>query len=309
MLAQSLKTEIRCVEDLFTVIENSPIRNPKPTVQHLWFTYDWQDSIKDCLTEKQLENHSFYNSFRISKSDGKVLLQAKPLPQDSEWGPATGIQILKTGVEFPPVSASEFRVEDLNLGKAMMSLKPYFAKMPEEEAKFVSKSWENLFNKLEGLPRRRCNLGSMKISELPKQCEPIQVVDVQVEEQQNIPPLKGQVYPAHLEEGVFTQEVNVGVDVALYTRSKRSRPWLGRVTEIDSVLGKFKLQWFSRRSRGTTFYSMENNDGSPFVSEQEFLSVMLWGFSENQTNSSFTVAQYWLDRIAKEAEEHDKCYE
>ena len=54
---------------------------------------------------------------------------------------------------------------------------------------------------------------------------------------------------------------------------------------------------------------MENNDGSPFVSEQEFLSVMLWGFAENQTNSSFTVAQYWLDRIAKEAEEHDKCYE
>ena len=71
--------------------------------------------------------------------------------------------------------------------------------------------------------------------------------------------------------------------------------------------GKFKLQWFSRRSRGSIFYGMKHADGSTFVSEQNVLSVMLWEFSENKTESSFSVSPYWLDKIAKEAEMHDEC--
>ena len=309
ILAQSLKTEIRCIEDLFAIIENSPITNPKPTVEHLWYIFDWQNSIKDSLTDKQLENHSFYNSFRIQKSEGHVMLQAKPLPQDSEWGPPTGIQLLKSGIDFPPVSAAGFRVEDLNLEKAMMSMKPYFARMPKDEENYVSKSWEKLVDKLEGLSRRQSNFESMKIAELPRQCEPIIDINIEAEGRKDLPPLKGEVYPANLEEGVFTQEICVGMDVAVYTRSKRSRPWLGRVTEIAPEPGKFMLQWFSRRSKGSTFYGMKNADGSPFVSKQDFLSVMFWEFSEKKSDSSFTVAPYWLDKIAKEAISHDKCYE
>ena len=32
-----------------------------------------------------------------------MILQAKPLPQDSEWEPPTGIQLLKSDAEFPAV--------------------------------------------------------------------------------------------------------------------------------------------------------------------------------------------------------------
>ena len=97
------------------------------------------------------------------------------------------------------------------------------------------------------------------------------------------------------------------MDVAVYTKSKRSRPWLGRVTELNTEQGKFKMQWFSRRSRGSTFYGMKNADGSNFVSEQDVLSVMFWEFTENKNESSFTVSRYWLDKIEKEAEMHDRC--
>ena len=305
-MAQSLKTEVRCIEDLFSIIENSAI-TPKPSVQHLWYIFDWKKLIQDQLTQKQLENHSFYNSFRIKKSDGHVMLQAKPLPQDSEWGPSTGIQLLKLDAEFPPVTSAGFRVEDLNLGKAMSSLKPYISQLPSDEKEFVSKSWERLVDKLESLPRRQDNLEKMKIQELPKQLESNEQIDLQIDGEKDLPELKGEIYPAILEEGLFQQEVCLGMDVAVYTKSKRSRPWLGRVTELNTEPGRFKMQWFSRRSRGSTFYGMKNADGSNFVSEQDVLSVMFWEFTENKNESSFTVSRYWLDKIEKEAEMHDRC--
>ena len=305
-MAQSLKTEVRCIEDLFKIIETSPI-TPKPTVQHLWYIFDWNSSIQDNLTQKQLENHSFYNSFRIKRTDGQVLLQAKPLPQDSDWGPPTGIQLLKRGVQFLPVSAASFRVEDLNLEKAMMSLKPYIAQMSDKEKLFVSKSWEKLVSTLENLPRRQNNFETMKIDQFPKQCDRSTNIDLQLEVTRELPELRGEIYPANLAEGSFRHEVSVKMDVAVYTKTKRSRPWLGRVTKVNSENGKFTLQWFSRRSRGSTFYGMKNADGSPFVSEQNVLSVMLWEFSENKTETSFSVSPYWLDKIAKEAEMHDEC--
>ena len=308
ILAQSLKTEIRCIEDLFEIIRNSPI-TPKPSVEHLMFVNDWQGSISDCLTKKQLANHSFYNSFRIKKCEGKVLLQAKPLPQDSEWEPPTGIQLLKSDAEFPAAGATSFRVEDLNLGKALSSLRPYLAQMQPEERVKILESWEKLINELESLPRRKENLEKMKIEDLPRRT----VRDnrnnvVEMDEPRAVPNLQGQIYPEDLEEGTFNHEVQKGMDVAVYTQSKRGRPWLGRVSEIDKKKGKFKLQWFSRRSRGNTYYAMMNTDGSPFVSEQDVCVVMLWEFSEKKTESSFEVSSYWLDKIAIEYEKHDDCY-
>ena len=138
---------------------------------------------------------------------------------------------------------------------------------------------------------------------LPRQREK-DFVDVDEAVSRDVPELKGQVYPEQLVEGSFEKEISAGMDVAVYTRIKRSRPWLGRVVSIDSKCQKFKLQWFARRSRGSTFYGMSNSDSSPFVSEQDVCSVMLWDFS-----ISFSVSSYWLDKIAATYEEHDKCYE
>ena len=308
ILTQSLKTEIKCIEELFSIIENSPV-SPKPSVEHLWYIYDWQNCISGCLTVKQLENHSFYNGFRIKRCQGNVILQAKPLPQDVEWEPKTGIQLLKPGTEFPPVGAASFRVEDLNLQKAISSLKPYISQMQPEEKDKILKSWERLVNTLESLPRRKDHLKKMKIEELPRQTDRELDNNLDLDLNKHVPELKGQVYPERLEEGQFNQEVFLGMDVAVYTQSKSNRPWLGRVNEIDRERKKFKLQWFSRRSRGTTYYAMKNPDGSPFVSEQDVCCVMLWEFSDRKTESSFDVSNYWLEKIAVEYGKHDNCYD
>ena len=236
------------------------------------------------------------------------MLQAKPLPQDTEWEPPTGIQLLKPGTEFPPVGAGSFRVQDLNLEKAFSSLKPYISQMQPEEKVNILKSWEKLVNTLEGLPRRADHLEKMKIEELPRQVDREFGNNLDIDLPKNIPELKGQIYPEGLEEGEFNQEVSMGMDVAVFTQSKRNRPWLGRVSEIDRVRGKFKLQWFSRRSRGTTYYAMKNSDGSPFVSEQDVCCVMLWEFTDRKMESSFDVSNYWLEKIAVEYEKHDNCY-
>ena len=236
------------------------------------------------------------------------MLQAKPLPNDAEWEPPTGIQLLKPGAEFPPVGAGSFRVEDLNLEKALSSLKPYISQMQPEERDKILKSWEKLVNTLEGLPRRTDHFEKMKIEELPRQVYREFSSDLDLDLPKHTPELKGQIYPERLEEGEFNQEIHLQMDVAVYTQSKRNRPWLGRVNEIDHVRGKFKLQWFSRRSRGTTYYAMKNSDGSPFVSEQDLGCVMLWEFSDRKTDSSFNVSNYWLDKISLEYTQHDSCY-
>ena len=59
--------------------------------------------MEDNLTEKSLENHSFYHSFRFFKEDDTALMQAKHLPQDHEWTPSTGIRLVKENVIFEPV--------------------------------------------------------------------------------------------------------------------------------------------------------------------------------------------------------------
>ena len=80
----------------------------------------------------------------------------------------------------------------------------------------------------------------------------------------------------------MNQEVQTGMDVAVYTQSKKGRPWIGRVSEIDKKKGKFNLQWFSRRSRGNTYYAIKNIDGSPFESEQDICVVKLCGSSQKR---------------------------
>ena len=37
----------------------------------------------------------------------------------------------------------------------------------------------------------------------------------------------------------MNQEVQTGMDVAVYTQCKKGRPWIGRVSEIDKKRGKF----------------------------------------------------------------------
>ena len=89
---------------------------------------------------KDLRNHSFYNAFQFKKENGSVKLRCKKLPQDLEWKPPTGIQLIKNDVDFVPVPAEEFRVEDLKLYEIFKSLNRYLGTMGNDEKLKVSKS-------------------------------------------------------------------------------------------------------------------------------------------------------------------------
>ena len=148
----------------------------------------------------------------------------------------------------------------------------------------------------------------MKIAELPKQSvsEP-QVVpeEFQFVQEKEIPALRGDIIPEDLDEGEFDDEIVEGLDVVCYTRSKAHRPWIGRVTEVRPGQ-KFVINWYSRkRGSANTFHAMVKN-AQPYCSTQENACVILWGFSEQRTNNTFFVSNYWLLKIKSEYSVYDK---
>ena len=306
-MCQELKSEIRSLDDLFEKLVGAPIV-PKAEVEHFLFTWDWKSFIEDNLTDKDLENHSFYHQFQFVKGDGFVRMKAKHMPQDSEWTPSTGIRLVKEGVSFEPISASEFRIEKLDLTHVFRDLQKYFQRLPMPLRMKVSSSWDALRDTLEKLPGRRMNLEKMKITDLPKQSMlsfPTVPEEFQYIYEKEIPALRGDIFPESLDEGKFEDEIMEGLDVVCYTRSKAKRPWVGRVTEVMPG-GKFVINWYARKKGNlNTFYAMKVN-GKLYLSVQENACVILWGFSEQRQKDSFVVTNYWLAKIRSDYETYDK---
>ena len=308
ILCQELKTEIKSLDDLFDKLKSAPIV-PKAEVEHFLYTWDWKSFVEDHLTEKSLENHSFYHSFKFFHDGDTVLMQAKHLPQDIEWTPSTGIRLVKESAVFEPVVAAEFRIEQLNLTHIFRDLMKYFQRLPVNIKIKVSSSWDALRSTLENLPGKRMNIAKMKISELPKQVlnsQPDLPEHFEYVIEKEIPELKGDIFPETLDEGDFEEEIIEGLDVVCYTKSKSSnRPWLGKVTEILPEQ-TFVIQWYSRkRGNQNEFHGMEE-DGKPFTSVQENACVILWGFSVKKSEKCFIVSNYWLSKIKNEYAVYDK---
>ena len=309
ILTQEFKAEIRTVEELITKIKNAPII-PKAKVHHLFYIYDWKQFISPNLTEKGLKNHSHYNSFQFKLDNGVVNLRAKKFPQNSEWHPEEGIQLLKDDINYEPVAPAEFREEDLNLEKVLTDLrKIYLPLVPEKDQKKVSDSWEKLVSTLERVPKKQ--LPSMKIMEIMKQspCDPPGIPDIihEFQEKETPPALVGEHRPPVVVESNFVEEWKVGMNVVILTSCKRNRPWVGRVVKIISA-SEFQIQWFERRNRSNTFWASTNKDGSPYVSAASVESVMFWEMAVDSGPESFVLSEYWLKRISFEYSSHDSCY-
>ena len=304
ILCQELKCEIRSVDELIDKIKNAPI-SPKPEVEHLWYTWDWASFIKDHMA-KELKNHSWYNSFQFKKEEGSVRLRCKKFPQDPEWKPPTGIRLVKDNLKIEPVGVEEFRVEDLKMDEIFRSVNKYLSTMTLSDRIRTSSSWDRLRETLENLPRRAPNLPRLKLLDLPKQERGSHAPSGLPDLDQDVPELMGEVFPAELLESDFSSSIHEGMDVVVYTKSK-SRPWVGRVVEILQA-ERFKLHWFSRRSRSKTFFAMHNNDGTKFVSEEDCDAVMLWEMTTDITETSFVLTDYWLKKIQEEYSAHDQCY-
>ena len=305
ILTQELKkSEIKTLEDLVDLIENSPI-NPKPDVESLRWTWDWKQFITGHLSEKKLENHSFFNAFRIVQEDGTTRLRVKRLPQETLWGPPTGVNLLKKNITYDPVQASEFRVASLNLDKVVHDLQRYFQKMPTHVRVTVSNSWNKLKETLEALPRMRNNLPPMKLLDLPKLPGHVTPVlpdhyEFVAEKPYDLPELVGQV----CEVDLFDEHIQEGVDVVVYTKSKVGRPWVGRVQEILPGQ-KFVIHWYDRQGKSLKFHQMMKSKKEPYLSKLPNSSVMFWSVFVNRTETSFQLTPYWLTKIAKEYEKYD----
>ena len=107
----------------------------------------------------------------------------------------------------------------------------------------------------------------------------------------------------------FQSELRKGMDVAIYTESKKDRPWLGRVVEVKDDGLSFEVQWFKRKGRSSTYYALTNKDGSMYSSLVDAETVMFWEFTENKKTDSFELSKDWLEKIQQEYESHDICYQ
>merc|ERR1712183_1117196 len=98
--------------------------------------------------------------------------------------------------------------------------------------------------------------------------------------------------------------IRVGLDVIIYTESREERPWIGRVARILEDK-KFYIHWFRRNGKGTKFHAMFNPDNTPYISELELSSVMMWDISAQRSENNFQVTPYRLAQIGKEYKKYD----
>ena len=277
--------ELPDVETLKQTIAKAPMK-PPPIVESMWYSWDWKTFVEPRLNP--LENHSLFNSFMLKKEGGEVRFRYKKLPQSPEYGPLEGIQLVKTREGLEPIKAAEFRVEALQLDKLMRGLQPYFNTMDLENKMTVVTRWEGLKKKLEALPARLEGLKRMDIEELPtsseRDTEGFQALESEDENRQ----IRGKFFEEMVEEGNLEDEICVNMDVAVYTVQKRKRPWVGRVASLKNR-ETFVVQWFEKDKTSKTgkYVAMEHENGSPYTSELDQSSVMLWSFTESRTDDSF----------------------
>ena len=298
------KIELKTLEDLEESIRKSI--NPTPDVERLNFVWDWKGFISGKFSDRELSNHSFYNAFQIVKEGEVTKLRAKRLPQDNVWLPPTGIELIKQNIVYDPVLCADFRIESLNLAKVACDLIKYFKTMPTPVRTLVSDSWCRLRETLEGLPKRQKNIPSMKITDLPKSSLTTTIdlpdeYDFVLSDRSDLPEISGQV----CEVGLFDAAVRVDIDVVVYTREVKGRPWVGRVTKVNTNK-TFELQWFDRKGKGSTFRAMKTSDNEPYITKLDNSVVMFWDISDQRMSDSFHLSPYWLSKIQKEYEKYDK---
>jgi hypothetical protein len=259
--------------------------------------------------EEELRNHSNYHAFNIKKEGGFVKLRGKRYLFDEEWTPCTGIRLMKEGTEFSPVGPAEFRIDKLNLAKVFQHLQRFFITLPLVERMSVQGSWDNLKEKLEKLPMQAESLQKMNICDLRPQDSDILTKLPQhfahLSQDEEIPDLEGETFPEELDEAYFQEDVKEGVDVLIYTRTKLGRPWLGRVLrKIDQA--NFTIQWYEKRKGNLNkFYASKQADGTPYTSDLETGTVILWNFSSRIDDESFSVNHFFLNKFKEEYCRHD----
>ena len=161
---------------------------------------------------------------------------------------------------------------------------------------------------LESLPLKQELLPKMDLKALPVQQPqiPSQHITQVLEEEEPLQEIMGDFYSDNCEQGDIVSELFTGVDVCMYTTSKRSRPWVGRVVEVKKS-NQFTPHWYGRSSnKSNTFKALYNDDCSPYIEMHNMDSVMFWAFAEDKTDSSFVISNYWMECVKHQYINNDK---
>ena len=169
----------------------------------------------------------------------------------------------------------------------------------------VSK-WDALKKTLESLPAKKASLRKMDLSKLPRQVVQVES-EAEVGVEEDIRQIRGVFLEGVIEEGDIEREMGVGMDVCVYTRMKRKRPWVGRVTDVKDR-ETFVMNWYEKdtASKCGKFIAMQNDDGTLYVTDLDVTSVMFWSFTENREEASFVITPYWLDCLKREYSRMDQ---
>ena len=303
ILANEFKSEIRTVEELVLKMVNAPI-DPKPVVHHQNFIWDWKKYVEDSLYP--LENHSVFNSFEFQKESGEVRFRYKKLPQDPEYGPKSGLMLVKDTFHLQePVPVADLRLEKLELDKLLRNLEPFFKTIPLPEQMGVRSKWEQLKKSLEALPAQSNTFEKMEISTLPKNTP--RPESGNLDDTQNQEEIRGRYHHEYVDDGDLQEELQDGTDVCIYTASKRSRPWVGRVLKTYPEEGEFEVQWYEKdkSSKHGRYIAMTYPNDAPYVSRMPYSTVMVWSFTEQRGEFEFVISSYWQQYLKSEYEKLD----
>ena len=154
---------------------------------------------------------------------------------------------MKNGIDFSHIHEADFRIENLNLPLVFHHLyTKYFPQLEEDERKLVISSWEKLRTDLESSSNRQ--FPHMSILDFPKQAKRLEVTVpgyIQEHFKDEVRELKG---AKHISEpqasaSVFKLDIKEGLDVLIYTKSKSSRPWLGKVCRVMQSKNSFDVHF------------------------------------------------------------------
>ena len=308
LLTQKFKSEIRTIEELKHKIVTSGIL-PQPNVEELDFIWDWKSFALDNLTKEELRNHSNYHGFNIKKQNGQARLRGKRYLFEKEWFPPTGIRVLAEDTKLEPVDVAPFRIESLNIPKVYQDLKRFLATLPLVDRMTVQNSWDSLRRKLEDLPFQLEKFEKMNLNILPPQSvdNPIVIPDhlSQINKEDVVKDMEGDTFPEDLDDADFNEDIREGLDVLIYSDVKQGRPWLGRIVKVTGPTS-FQIQWYERKkSDRHMFCAALRKDGTPYVSDCDAASVILWNFSTRVDDSSFSVSKFFLSHFKVEYARHD----
>ena len=297
-LAQTFrKNNIKTVEDLVWLIEKSPI-HPPPSVKFLDYIFDWKGHISPQMAAK-LKNHSIPKAFMFTKESSETKMRYKSLPQSLEWIPKTGIKLLKDDADFGPVGIAPFRVESLEIDDLEASLRTkYFPTLQAQVRIHVETSWQRLRRKLEGLERMKECFPKMDLRNLPVTGNQPKDVFEFDEAAGTSKDVEGEIYPeSH-------GDLKIGDDVAVYTKEKKGRPWVGRV--LDIVETEVLIHWFSKNKRKYTYEELKNNDGSLQTDRISRDTIMYHGISSVSKEKSFMITPTFMNKILLEYDVMDE---